>query len=207
MQTIVFQGDSITDADRSRDNDEKRGLGYPQLVTAQLGLSEPQRFRCLNRGVSGDRIVDLYARIKRDCINLRPDYLSILIGVNDVWHELGAQNGVATEKYARLYQMLLDEIRAALPQVKIMILEPYLTHGTATDPQWDAFFGDVRDHAAAAGRVAAENGLLFVPLQDVFDRALERAPASWWTQDGVHPTPYGHALIAQAWLQAFQTIR
>ena len=207
MQTIVFQGDSITDAGRSYDNDEKRGIGYPLLVTAGLGFCEPQTYRCLNRGVSGDRIVDLYARIKRNCINLRPDYLSILIGVNDVWHELGSQNGVATEKYERIYRMMIDEIRAALPQVKIMILEPYVTHGSATDPQWDAFYGDVREHAAAAERVAADNGIPFVPLQSVFDGALEKAPATWWTQDGVHPTPYGHALIAKAWLKAFQAMQ
>ena len=203
MQTIIFQGDSITDADRSRENDENRGLGYPHLVTAKLGFDCPQQYRFFNRGVSGDCVVDLYARIKRDVINLKPDYLSILIGVNDVWHELNEQNGVEAEKYERIYRMYIEEILRAVPGVKIMILSPFVTHGAATDDKWDVFSAEVALRAAAAKRIAAHFDLPFIPLQELFDEAQQSAPASYWTADGVHPTVYGHELIARAWLRTF----
>ena len=96
MKTILFQGDSITDAGRARDNNSNRGLGYPHLVSARLGMDNPTEYNFINRGISGNRIVDLYARIKADIINLKPDVMSILIGVNDVWHEIAASNGVQT---------------------------------------------------------------------------------------------------------------
>lgn len=207
MQTVLFQGDSITDADRSRDWDARRGIGYPHLISAQLGYDAPGQYRLVNRGVSGDRVVDLYARIKRDCINLKPDFMSILIGVNDVWHEIGDQNGVDTDKYERVYGMYIEEIREQVPDVKIMILEPFLTHGAATDPHWDYFSTEVAERAAAAKRVAQKYSLTFVPLQARFDAACEKQPPEYWTDDGVHPTAFGHELISRAWLEAFETIR
>ena len=94
MKTILFQGDSITDVGRSRENDADRGHGYATLTAARLMLDHPGEFSIINRGISGNRIVDLYSRIKIDFINLKPDYLSILIGVNDVWHEVSRQRKV-----------------------------------------------------------------------------------------------------------------
>lgn len=207
MQTIVFQGDSITDVCRDRDHDTTFGLGYPHLIAAEVGFDCPGAYRFLNRGISGDRVVDVYARIKQDIINLRPDVMSILIGVNDVWHELNEQDGVDTAKYERIYGMMIEEIKAALPQIRIMILEPFITHGAATDPKWDVFFGDIADHAAAAKRTAERYDLTFVPLQSVFDAACEKAPADYWTQEGVHPTTAGHELIAREWLRAFHALK
>lgn len=205
MQTILFQGDSITDA--GRHNDYKLwgefGFGYPLLVSARLGCDRPDDFRFLNRGVSGNRVVDLYARIKRDILNLRPDVLSILIGVNDVWHEIGERNGVAADKFERIYDMLIDEIVAELPQIRILILEPFITHGTATDDQWDAFSTEVPLRAAAAKRVAEKHALTFVPLQAQFDVAAAQSGTAHWTIDGVHPTAFGHELIAREWMAAF----
>ncbi|MBR7040627.1 MAG: hypothetical protein IKI24_02165, partial [Clostridia bacterium] len=90
MKRIVFQGDSITDAQRNRQHDEYPGNGYPTLIKARLGVDLPGQYECLNRGVSGDRIVDVYARMRRDIVQLKPDIVSILIGINDVWHELGS---------------------------------------------------------------------------------------------------------------------
>lgn len=207
MKTVLFQGDSITDVGRSRDNDSNRGLGYPHLISAQLGYDCPGAYNLINRGVSGDRVVDLYARIKRDFINLAPDYMSILIGVNDVWHEIGNQNGVDADKYERVYGMLIEEILEKVPQVKIMILEPFVTHGTATEANWEIFSTEVPKRAAAAKRVAEKYGLKFVPLQARFDEAITKAPAEYWTADGVHPTAFGHELITRAWLEAFAEIQ
>lgn len=100
MKTVLFQGDSITDMYRTSTQDEILGIGYPVLVAAQLGYEYPEKYKFINRGINGSRVVDVYARIKSDIINLKPDILSILIGVNDVWHELGGErNGVDAEKY------------------------------------------------------------------------------------------------------------
>ena len=169
MKRILFQGDSITDADRSREKDYKLGCGYPHLVEASLGFDAPGEYEFFNRGISGNRIVDLYARIKRDLINLAPDVLSILIGVNDVWHEVASQNGVDAEKYHKIYCMLIEEIRAALPDIKILILEPFVLSGTATEEQYQIFRTEVESRAKMARKVAEEFGLTFVPLQEGFD--------------------------------------
>ncbi len=198
MKTFLFQGDSITDAGRNRNNDKEMGFGYPTVVAATLGAEYPGEYSFLNRGISGNRVIDLYARIKADIINLKPDYMSILIGVNDVWHEVGSKNGLSTEKYEKIYSMLIEEVKEVLPEIKIFILEPFITEGDAIDVSHDFFWADVKDKAQAAKRVAEKYGLVFVPLQEKFDEACLKAPASNWTYEGVHPTHAGHGIIAKA---------
>lgn len=209
---IVFQGDSITDAGRGYEDDANTGRGYPTLVKARLGFDCPGQYTFYNRGVSGNRVVDVYARIKRDILNLRPDYLSILIGVNDVWHEIDIQNGVEAAKFERIYDMLITEIKEALPQVNIMILEPFVLKGAATckaeaPERWNFFQTEVALRAAASRRVAQKHGLPFVELQSKLDAACEKAEPAYWLSDGVHPTPMGHELIAREWMKAFGQVR
>ena len=128
---ILFQGDSITDAGRSYERNDMRGRGYATMVSGELGLSYPEEYEFINRGISGNRIVDIYARMKSDIINLKPDYMSLLIGVNDVWHEFYENpNGVATDKFEKVYSMLIEELKEALPDLKIMILEPFVLKGS-----------------------------------------------------------------------------
>ena len=198
MKTFVFQGDSITDAGRDFNNDDNRGHGYPTLVAARVGVDRPGEFRFLNRGVSGDRVVDINSRIKRDLINLEPDYVSILIGVNDVWHELMSQNGVSDEKFFRIYCEVLEELQSACPGVKIFVLEPFVLKASATGGEWDYFRREVALRASSARSAAEKYGCVFVPLQEKFDSACtEEAPASYWLLDGVHPSAMGHELIAR----------
>lgn len=205
---IVFQGDSITDCGRSRDSEISKGHGYAVMIAGALGADAPGKYTFYNRGVSGNRIVDLYARIKFSMINLKPDYMSILVGVNDVWHEYNSKNGVSTEKYEMVYGLLIEELKQALPELKIMILEPFVLPGgeTRNTPEhpdrWDYMDREVRDHAAAAKRVAQKYGLKFIPLQAMFDEVDAKTPGIW-TWDGVHPTPCGHELIKRQWLAAF----
>ena len=122
MKTILFQGDSITDCGWDRKDPLSLGIGYARLVAAELGFENPSEYTFYNRGISGNRIVDVYARMKADITNLKPDYMSILIGVNDVWHEIAHQNGVAAEKFEKIYDMLIAEILEVLPNIKIMII-------------------------------------------------------------------------------------
>ena len=207
MKTILFQGDSITDADRSRTENRFTGSGYPTVAAAAVGVRFPGEYECINRGVSGNRVVDVYARIKEDIINLKPDIMSVLIGVNDVWHELNTQNGVDADKYFKLYTMLIDEVKAALPDIKIIILSPFLLKGEATEEKWDVFRAEVEKRVDASKRVAEKFGLPYVPLIDVFDEAAKKAPDSFWSRDGVHPTAAGHGLIAREWLRVFDGIK
>lgn len=207
MKRILFQGDSITDAGRDRANDFFRGNGYPTIVSGRLGCDLPNEYEFLNRGISGNRVIDLLARVKRDAVNLSPDIISILIGINDVWHEVSERNGVSTEKYETYYNMYVKELREANPDIKIMILEPFVLKGGATEEKWDAFRSDTEEKAKAAKRVASDNGLTFVPLMDRFDDLAKKAPASYWLMDGVHPTAAGHTVIADEWIRAFKKLK
>lgn len=206
MKTILFQGDSITDAGRSWEDDSNLGLGYPTLVKAELGFDCPGQYTFYNRGISGNRIVDLYARIKADIINLKPDIMSILIGVNDVWHELGGHNGVDAEKYYKIYSMLIEEILDALPESKIMILEPFVLKASATEADWDYFYSEVQKRAKKAREIAEKYHLTFVPLQEKLDQAAAICPADYWLRDGVHPTTIGHELIKREWIRYFKEL-
>ena len=206
MKTILFQGDSITDAGRSREDDSCFGWGYPLRVKEELEFEYPNTYAMYNRGISGNRVVDLYARLKSDILNLKPDYMSILIGVNDVWHEFEAQNGVDAEKYFKVYSMLIEEIEEALPEIKIMILEPFTLKGTGNERYFEEFRDEVAKRAEKAKEIAEKYDLCFVPLQENFDEAAKLAPNNYWLADGVHPTTAGHELIKREWMKAFQSL-
>lgn len=210
---ILFQGDSVTDVSRNRESENYAGHGYATMVKGRLGYEQPGQYEFFNRGVSGNRIVDLYARVKCDVLNLKPDVLSILIGINDVWHEYSHNNGVDAKKFERVYDLLLEEITQALPQVRLLILEPFVLPGTATvnteevPDRLEGFLRETPLRAQAARRVAEKYGAIFVPLQEKFDEACKLAEPSYWLHDGVHPTAMGHELITRAWLKAFEQIK
>jgi lysophospholipase L1-like esterase len=210
---ILFQGDSITDCGRDRNNFWGMGGGYPNFVKAELGMDYPNEYEFINRGVSGDRIVDVYARIKKDFINLKPDYASLLIGVNDTWHEINVENGVETEKFEKIYSMLLDEIFEALPNLKLFLIAPYVLEGSGTcnteeQPQkWETFKKDVCDKAAVVKRLASKYNVPVIDLQVHFDKVCEFTPNEYWAYDGVHPTACGHELIKRLWIEMFNEIK
>lgn len=211
MKTILFQGDSITDAFRK---DEifcgifcGMGLGYPGYVAARLGLDHPGEYDFINRGISGNRIVDVYARIKQDIINLKPDVVSLLIGVNDVLHEFSAQNGVATDKFIKIYKMLLDELQEALPNTKIILMEPFILNGTGTVMYYESAQKGVLEKAMAVRQIAVEYELPFVELQKGLDKLTEEAPGEYWLLDGVHPNIYFHQYIADRWIETYNQIK
>lgn len=207
MMRILFQGDSITDAGRNRQartGFNAYGCGYANFVAGQACLERPDAYEFIDRGVSGDRVVDLYARWRRDCVKLQPDLISILIGVNDVWHEFNNENGVPPARFEKVLRMLIAESREELPGVRFLLMEPFIIPGSATDEKYEEFLAEVKVRAEIVARVAAEENIPFVPLQSVFDEALTLAPASHWAIDGVHPSHAGHALIAKHWLDTFR---
>ena len=209
---ILFYGDSITDMGRSKEDPNHPafgyGVGYPNFVVGELAYSEPNKYQFVNRGISGNRIVDLYARIKADVWNHEPDVMSILIGVNDVWHEWGGKNGVELERFDRVYRMLIEDTKKKLPNVKIILCEPFVLKGAATNSeegQWE-HFSQVKEYAKAVKKIAEDYGLAFVALQDKFDEAAEKYGVETYLYDGVHPATAGAKLIAEEWLKAFKGI-
>ena len=204
---ILFQGDSITDAGRNRKDEvisnsqSALGAGYALFTAASILANNPEKELSLyNRGISGNKVYQLAERWEKDCLALKPNILSILIGVNDFWHTKTGNYKGTVETYEIDYQKLISKTQKALPEVKIVILEPFIIHGgTALDDTWEDDFAPYRD---AVQNIAMNNDLLFVPLQSVFNEALNYAPAEYWGKDGVHPSMAGAQLMAQAWLQA-----
>ncbi|MBN8219113.1 MAG: SGNH/GDSL hydrolase family protein [Spirochaetes bacterium] len=201
--TLLFQGDSITDCGRARDAAGPNGGlggGYASLIAARLLAAHPEKnLSIYNRGISGNRILDLAARIRGDVINLKPDVLSILIGVNDTWHEFNYQNGVPVPKYQRLYREFLAEVRAALPKARFVLCEPFvLSCGVVTG----AWVAEMNERRAVVAGLAKEFDAVWVPFQTLFDDSLRQAPPAYWAADGVHPTLAGHQRMADQWLAA-----
>ncbi len=204
---ILFQGDSITDVGKNAGAGSLTpiGQGYALICASTLGAKYPMQFSFENRGISGNRIVDVYARIKADCWNLEPDVLSILIGVNDVWHEVGSvHNGVDAERFYRVYKMLVEDTLERLPNIKMILMEPFILQTGAGEDNWWYFKPETAKRAEAVKQIAAECGQIFLPLQQTFNDACKLAPASYWLGDGVHPTVAGHKLIADQWLKTFE---
>jgi lysophospholipase L1-like esterase len=201
---VLFQGDSITDTGRGRQLSEPNqqaamGHGYAYLTLARLRATRPERaLRVFNRGISGNRVPDLHERWQSDCIALKPDVLSVLIGVNDWWHQLDGRYQASVAEYEAGYRDLLQRTVSALPSVKLVVCEPFVLRCGVVDQRW---FPEMDRRREAARRVAEGAGALFVPLQSVFDRAVAAGTApEYWAGDGVHPTPQGHQLISDAWL-------
>ena len=205
---ILFFGDSITDMGRSRDQTKNAfsyGVGYVNYASSTLMAKNPERYDIINRGISGNRVVDLYARIKCDVWNLNPDVISILIGVNDVWHEIFGGNGVDLARYEKVYSMLIEDTKERLPNAKFILLEPFVLKGGATEEHYEEFC-EVKKYAKIVKKLAEKYGAEFVALQDKFDAAAAKHGAEYYLYDGVHPDVAGGKLIADAWLEAFEKI-
>ena len=196
---VLFQGDSITDGNRGRSDDPNHilGHGYAFIIAAQYGAAFPERnLTFLNRGISGNTVADLQKRWQKDTLDLKPDVLSILIGVNDL------NKGVSVGDYAARYDDLLATTVAALPKVKLILCEPFgLPVGNKKDG-WNAYQADLEQRRAVVAKLAAKYHAVFVPSQQAFDDAARRAAAEHWIWDGVHPTYSGHQVLADAWIHA-----
>lgn len=206
-QTILFQGDSITDTGRFNRNAEANdpsglGSGYAMMVAASLLAKRPaDGLRFLNRGISGNRVTDLYARWVEDCVALKPDFVSILIGVNDTWRFFDSNCGVPVPKYTRVYRQLLAETREALPDVTLVLCEPFVLRCGAVTDQWLPM---MKERCDAVRELAREFKAVHVPFQSMFDNALKQAPPAYWAADGVHPSAAGHMLMAQTWMDVVE---
>lgn len=203
---ILFQGDSITDAGRNKDEKSPNtpsalGSGYCVLASAKLLNDHADKnLTIYNKGISGDKVYQLRDRWKADCLDLNPAVVSIHIGVNDYWHMVKHNYAGTIETYEQDYRALLKQTREALPTVKLILCEPFGVLGvSAVSESWFPAFDAYR---AVARKLAGEFGAAFIPFHDIFLEAQKNAPGKYWTGDGVHPTLAGASLMAEAWLHA-----
>lgn len=202
---ILFQGDSITDSGRKKDELTPNtaggfGNGYAMIAGSQLLLKHADKnLKVYNRGISGNKVYQLAERWQKDCLDLKPTVLSILIGVNDYWHKHNGKYDGTIETYRNDLIKLLDDTKQKLPGIKFIIGEPFVVKGVkAVDDTWFPAFDDYRK---AAKDIAAKFDAAFIPYQAIYDKAQQKAPGVYWTYDGVHPSLAGAALMAEAWLQ------
>jgi lysophospholipase L1-like esterase len=207
-QTILFQGDSITDAGRNKEdngfnNPKVLGSGYAMLAgAALLEKYASLDLKIFNKGISGNKVFQLADRWDKDCLEIKPDVLSILIGVNDIWHKLNGQYNGTVEIYRKDYIALLERTKQALPDVKLIICEPFAVNGVkAVNEKW---YPEFYDYQTAAREIAIQFGATFIPFQSIYDEAQKQAPGVYWTGDGVHPSLAGAQLMAKAWVEVIK---
>jgi len=186
---ILFQGDSITDGNRGRSADPNHilGHGYVFIIAAKYGAAFPDlKLDFINRGVSGNTVLDLEKRWQKDTLDLKPDVLSILIGVND------EGRGIPLDQYEQVYEKLISQAKSANPKLKLVLCAPFVK------PTGKISEG-IRKRQEVVAKLAQKHGAALVQFQPVFDEAAKRAPADYWIWDNVHPTYRGHQLMADEW--------
>ncbi len=199
---ILFQGDSITDAGRSRENDMELGTGYPAMISAYLRAIYPELdLDFINRGISGNRVIDLKNRWKADCIDLKPDLVSILIGINDTWRRFDSDMPTTDLEYEENFRSILAEIKEDL-DADILIIEPFLL--PINEEQATIWSDDLELKIRKARKLAKEFKTRYIPMDGIFASVCTNKPSSYWAADGVHPTQEGHALIAHNWIKTIK---
>ncbi len=204
---ILFTGDSITDGNRCKDPDRawdlnhQIGHSFVYVINALLGSFYPERcFRFTNRGISGNKIIDVYSRLDMDLIRLQPEIVSFLVGINDGPGRSNDFRASSPQKFSRLYRMMLDEILERLPEVRLVICEPFVLDNPRLEPEFSLWDKSIRSFQEECRKLAEDYHAVFVAIQDEFDRACQLRESSYWSWDGIHPTENGHGLIARRWL-------
>lgn len=208
-KTFLFQGDSITDGGRSFDKDWNHvyGQGYAYLITARINFDYPGRdYQFFNRGISGNTINDLAARWQKDTLDIKLDVLTILIGINDVHRVIMQGDKSTADDFSTAYDRLLTQTITALPNVKLILLEPFILPVGMVNKNPELWTSEVQKRQAVVKALASKFNAIFVPLQEVFNKATQKAKADHWIWDGIHPMPAGHELIAREWLKAVKKL-
>jgi len=200
---VLFQGDSVTDCGRMREDVSNLGNGYAMLIASWFEALYPEKnVKFINKGINGDRVCDLKARWKEECIQLNPTFISILVGINDCWRRYDSNDPTSPEAFEETYREILTQVKENT-EAKILLCEPFVLPYPEDRKQWredlDPKIHIVRD-------LAREFKTLLLPLDGIFSSAAAQKRPDFWTADGVHPTLAGHALIAQAWLQKTKCI-
>ena len=194
---ILFTGDSITDCGRERSDPASLGMGYVHMLTEQLKSEHAElnlRFR--NTGISGDSSCHLLARWDADCIDLQPDWISIMVGVNNTWRRYDSNDPTPDDLFESECRQLLDRIKNETT-ANIILCSPFLLH---IDDSIARMREDLDLKIGILKQLTREYDAVWVDFDAVFVAAQQRHIPSYWAEDGVHPTAAGHALMAEAWL-------
>lgn len=206
---LVFFGDSLTDMyrnfDKTVDMSTSYGTGFVFDVAAQLMYERPGCYTIINRGQGGNKVTDLYARYMEDIVSENPDVLTILVGVNDVWHEIITHSGTPIDVFEETYMKLILDLKEKLPNTKMIMMEPFFLYGSATKDIWEPF-QEVLKYAEVCKKVAEKTGLIYIPLQKSFDEAVKNGGDTQFLFDGLHTNPAGAHLIATKWLEVFRKL-
>lgn len=201
---ILFQGDSVTDAGRDKRNYHDLGNGYPKYAAELIAKAHPDTdIEFINLGISGNRTDQLFDRLYKDTIAFQPDFVSILIGINDVWHRYGGDRVATSDEQLELnYRSILKELRAKT-NAKIMILSPFLLDCDCRDEIRE----DLKKAIPIIKRLAEEYADLYVPLNEYFDEAMKTMPEpKYYSKDGVHPNTNGAEFIGKIYAEAAESI-
>ena len=203
---LLFQGDSITDMKWGRNQKDRNhylGHSYVFLLASRLGVDMADaNLEFFNRGVSGNKVSDLRKRWQKDAIEMNPDWLTVLIGVNDV--SQGRGQPVDLKKWEQDYRHILNQSRRANPKLNIILMDPFVLRMTRlnSDAQWKYWRGEIDKLGKIVVRLAKDFNAIHIETQKIFDQAANQVSPGNWIWDGVHPLPQGHELIARNWLQA-----
>jgi lysophospholipase L1-like esterase len=200
-QTVVFIGDSITDADKNMPAYQPFGFGYVHFVAYMLLAKYPQlNISVINTGINGDSINDLEQRWEQDCISYKPDILSVLIGINDAYRMYtspAVKRGLYPEEYELTYRRLLLRAREECKS-QIVLMEPFMFCSDCEEQM----FRFLQEYIQKVHILVREFGAVLVPLQERINEQIQQVTAEKWSQDMVHPYVWAHAWIAQRWLEA-----
>ena len=203
--TFLFQGDSITDGNRGRSLDPNHimGHGYAYSVASRIGADFPEEgFTFYNRGISGNKITDLQKRWETDTLNLKPDVLSILIGINDTAATLNKPAEATTiDEFESIYRGLLTDCRRANPEILFVLGIPFVYPVGKRAENFEKWRDDTNKRQAVIRKLDGEFAAVVVDYPAVFDKALKKAPAEYWIWDGIHPTVFAHELMAREWIK------
>lgn len=200
---ILFQGDSVTDCGRIREDKSNMGTGYAMMISSWLQALYPEKsFTFINKGISGNRVCDLQGRWKEDCLDLNPTFVSILIGINDCWRRYDSNDPTSVEAFEKGYRDILSQVKEKT-NAKIMLCEPFVLPVPEDRKQWRE---DLDPKIHVVRKLAREYNTLLLPLDGIFNSAAALKAPEFWAADGVHPTMAGHALIAQEWLRKTRNV-
>ncbi|MCR5279860.1 MAG: SGNH/GDSL hydrolase family protein [Lachnospiraceae bacterium] len=204
-ETVLFYGDSVTDVDRKREDLYDLGNGYPSKVKKIYDVLFPgNKVTFINKGVSGDRTKDLASRLDNDCLGFKPDFVSILIGVNDAWRKYDSNDPTSPEEFEKNYRTVLSRIKKELPGTKILIMEPYVLFSV---PERVVFHEELDPFIVIERKLAREYADYYLCLEGAFAKHIaEGATDSEISEDGVHPTDAGHSIIAYEILKTLDII-